>query len=166
MKTKPNTPTRSTSNTHNGQTAAATNSEALYTGPSLPEYKCNRKRELAYRYQVKVPRGLSRPAGITCPVFLANMVYADLVKFGSSDQDKDARLHKILMALDVAISNASPEEHWIPVDYSMSHSPQGEVMTEPVSLLAAIGSLDLDDPQPAITVMYPYPDYEPFLLPV
>ena len=164
MKTKHNTPTRSTANAHNEQIAADTNSKAHYSGLGLDKYECNRKRELAYGYQVKVPLWMSQSAGVTCPLFLSRMIYADLVEIGSSDQDKDARLHRILMAVNVAISNASPESHWIPVPYSLSHSPRGGVMTVPVSFIAAIGPLDIDDPQPAITVMYPYPDYDPFPL--
>lgn len=155
---KTNTPTRSTDNAHEGQTPADTNLKTDYSGTG--PYRCDRKRELAKRYQVQVPRRISEPTGITCPVFLAEMVYIDFVKTRSTDQDIEDRLRDILIVVHVAIQNEPPEQSWICVPYT----PRGWKTAKPVRLVAALGPFDRDDPQPTITVMYPYPDYDPFSL--
>ncbi|MGD0816191.1 MAG: hypothetical protein ABSA83_21575 [Verrucomicrobiota bacterium] len=162
MNTQPNKPTRSATNAHEGQTAADTN-----PGAFLAEFFAHsRKMHLVSGEQVRIPLGVSQSAGVACPLFLSKRVYFELVETRSNDQNKDAKLHEIMVALDRAHKKASPGTVWFPVSYPVANPPRCVACNEPLSLVAVIGPVSLDDPQPAITLVYTDRNSAPFHIPV
>jgi hypothetical protein len=156
MNTENNTPTSSAANAHEGQHAADTNPETDFFGP--PIYTYTRKQALADGVQVQVPPAVAQEAGFKFPVFLTDTVFAECVKVpeGVTCQDEDGRLWDILTMLHHAIHNNLAGAERIAFSLYVRND-EGEAPSL-VRLHAACGAMDLDDPRPAITVMFPDED--------
>jgi hypothetical protein len=144
-------------------------------------YTYTRKQALADGVQVDVTT-TAREAGITFPVFLTRAVFDLYVTVppvlnmagAACTQDEAGRLWDILWMLRFAILRARPGttggkcgSHRVPVALYVRNEPDAcPVGCRPgypsgarlVKLVATCGPLDLDDPQPAITVMLPDED--------
>jgi hypothetical protein len=126
-------------------------------------YSYTRKQALADGIQVDVTT-TAREAGITFPVFLTRAVFDQYVTVppGITAQDEAGRLWDILWMLRFAILRARPGttggkcgSHRVPVALYVRNDNRKARL---VKLVATCGPLDLDDPQPAITVMLPDED--------
>jgi hypothetical protein len=96
-------------------------------------------------------------AGIRFPVFLTRAVYDSFVTVppGVTGQDEAGRLWDVVWMLRFAVRKAQPGQARLPFALYVrndNHRPRL------VKLIAWCGPLDLDDPQPAITVMLPDED--------
>jgi hypothetical protein len=156
MNTQHNTSTCSTVNAHEGQPAADTDLETDFFGP--PIYAYTRKQALADGVQMQVPPPVAEEAGFKLPVFLTDTVHAKCVKVpvGVSCQDEEGRLWDILTMLHHAIRNNPTGAGLIP--FSLYVRNEETEAASLVRLHAACGAMDMDDPQPAITVMFPEED--------
>jgi hypothetical protein len=156
MTTENNTPTSSAANAHEGQPAADTNPETDFFGPVI--YTYTRKQALADGVQMQVPPPVAEEAGFRFPIFLTDTVHAKCVKVpdGLTDQDEDGRLWDILTMLHHAIRNNPAGAERIPFSLYVRND-EGETPSL-IRLHAACGAMDLDDPRPAITVMFPEED--------
>jgi hypothetical protein len=101
--------------------------------------------------QVEVSK-TAQEAGIRFPVFLTRAVYDAYVTVppGVTAQDEAGRLWDILTMTRFAILRSRPGCDRLPVALYVrndNHRPRL------IKLIAACGTLDMDDPQPAITVM-------------
>ena len=116
----------------------------------------SRKEAVADGVQVDVSK-LAREAGITFPVFLTFAVHAEFVTVpeGVENQDETGRLWDILMALRFAIRKATGEPKRLPFGVYVRNENHRLRL---VHLVAECSALDIDDPQPAITVMLPNED--------
>jgi hypothetical protein len=120
-------------------------------------YTYTRADAVADGIQVEVTK-MAREAGIRYPVFLTRGVYDQYVTVpaGVSGQDEQGRLWDILWMLRFAITKTHSAEHYVAVALYVRNSDK-----EPARLIklhATCGPLDIDDPQPAITVMIPGED--------
>jgi len=115
-----------------------------------------RAQAVADGFQVEVTK-TAQEAGIRFPVFLTRTVYDAFVTVppGVTAQDKAGRLWDIVWMTRFAIIRARPGVDRLPVALYVrndNHRPRL------VKLIATCGPLDIDDPQPAITVMMPDED--------
>jgi hypothetical protein len=135
-------------------------------GPVI--YSYTPSQAIADGFQVEVSK-VAREAGITYPGFLTRAVYDNYVtvppalangKCGTH-QDEAGRLWDILWMLRIAILKAQPRQngqcgsHRLPVALYVRNDNQRARL---IKLIATCGPLDIDDPQPAITVMMPNED--------
>ncbi len=124
-------------------------------------YAYTRQQALADGFQVDVST-TAREAGITFPVFLTRAVFDQYVTVppGVTAQDEAGRLWDIVWMLRFAILRAgragSPSTpSRLPVAlYVRNDNTRARL----IKLVATCGPLDLNDPQPAITVMLPDED--------
>jgi hypothetical protein len=135
-------------------------SPSLGFGPVI--YSYTRSQAIADGFQVEVSK-VAREAGITYPVFLTRTVYDNYVtvppalangKCGSH-QDEAGRLWDIVWMTQFAIRKAQPNQTRLPVALYVRNDNQRARL---IKLIATCGPLDIDDPQPAITVMTPDED--------
>jgi hypothetical protein len=138
-------------------------------GPVI--YTYTRSQAIADGIQIEVSK-VAREAGITCPVFLTRAVYDNYVtvppalqngKCGSH-QDEAGRLWDIVWMTRFAVRNAKPERSGpcgavarpartrLPVALYVRNDNQRARL---IKLIVTCGPLDIDDPQPAITIMMP-----------
>lgn len=119
-------------------------------------YTYTRAQALADGFQVDVST-TAREAGITFPVFLTRAVFDQYVSVpeGVTAQDEAGRLWDILWMLRFAILRARPGAERVPVALYVRNDNHRARL---IKLVATCGPLDLDDPQPAITVMMPDED--------
>ena len=124
-------------------------------GPVI--YSYTRAQAVADGLQVEVTK-TAREAGISFPVFLTRGVFDSFVTVppGVSCQDEAGRLWDIVWMLRFAILRARPGVQRIPVALYVRNSNTERPRL--VKLVATCGALDIDDPQPAITVMLPDED--------
>jgi hypothetical protein len=106
--------------------------------------------------QVEVTKTAAE-AGIRFPVFLTRGVFDNYVAVPPSVecQDERGRLWDVLWMLRFAILKSRPAQDRLSFALYVrndNHRPRL------VKLLAACGALDIDDPQPSITVMLPGED--------
>ncbi len=96
-------------------------------------------------------------AGIRFPVFLTRSVYYQFVTVpdGVAGQDESGRLWDIVWMLRDAIRRSRSGSDRIPVTLYVRNTKRPPKL---VNLMAVCGPLDIDDPQPAITVMLPDED--------
>jgi hypothetical protein len=115
-----------------------------------------RKEAVADGVQVDVSK-LAREAAITYPVFLTSAVHHNYVSVpdGVYGQDETGRLWDILMTLRFAIRRAKGEPKRLPFELYVANDNNEPKL---VHLTAVCSALDIDDPQPAITVMLPDED--------
>jgi hypothetical protein len=116
-----------------------------------------RSQAVADGVQVEVTK-TAHEAGISFPVFLTRGVFDAFVTVppGVSGQDEAGRLWDIVWMLRFAILRARPGVPRIPVVLYVRQSDTQRPQL--IKLIATCGPLDLDDPQPAITVMLPDED--------
>ena len=123
-------------------------------GPVI--YSYTRAQAVADGVQVEVSK-TAREAGITFPVFLTRGVFDAYVAVppGVSCQDEAGRLWDIVWMLRFAILRARPGVQRIPVALYVRNDNRRATL---IKLIATCGPLDIDDAQPAITVMLPDED--------
>ena len=115
-----------------------------------------RKQALADGVQVDVST-TAKEAGIKFPMFLTRAVFDTFVAIpsGMTGQDEAGRLWDIVWMTRFAILRARPGVDRIPVALYVRNDNRAARL---VKLIATCGPLDMDDAQPAITVMLPDED--------
>ena len=119
-------------------------------------YTYTRKQAVADGVQVEVTK-TAQEAGITFPVFITRTVFNAYVAVpdGVTGQDEDGRLWDIVWMLRFAIMRNHGHADRLPVALYVRNDNHRAKL---VKLVATCGALDIDDPQPAITVMMPDED--------
>ena len=123
-------------------------------GPVI--YSYTRAQAVAAGVQVEVTK-TAKEAGISFPVFLTRGVFDQYVTVpeGVTAQDEAGRLWDVVWMLRFAILRSRPGVQRIPVALYVRNDDRAARL---VKLIATCGPLDLDEPQPAITVMLPDED--------
>src|ERR1051326_5130026 len=123
-------------------------------GPVI--YSYTRAQAVADGVQVEVTK-VAAEAGIRFPVFLTRTVYDAFVTVppGVNAQDEAGRLWDIVWMTRFAIIRAKPGADRLPVALYVRNDNRAAKL---IKLIATCGPLDIDDPQPAITVMMPDED--------
>ena len=119
-------------------------------------HQYTRAEALADGVQVDVTE-TAREAGIRFPVFLTRSVYDAYVTVpvGVHGQDKAGRLWDLVWMLRCAIVSGHPGISDLRFTVYVRNNNRA---ARPVRLIATCGPLDVDDHQPAITVMLPGED--------
>ena len=119
-------------------------------------YAYTRKQAIADGGQVDVTQ-TAKEAGIRFPVFLTRVVFDAYVAVpeGVTGQDEAGRLWDVVWFTRFAILRARPGVDRIPVALYVRNDDRTARL---VKLIATCGPLDLDDPQPTITVSLPDED--------
>jgi len=120
-------------------------------------YSYTRKQAVADGVQVEVTK-TAQEAGIKFPVFLTRTVFDAYVAVpeGVTAQDEAGRLWDVVWMLRFAILRSRSGQERIPVGLYVKNADNRPARL--VKLIAQCGPLDIDDPQPAITVMMPDED--------
>jgi len=115
-----------------------------------------RAQAIADGYQIEVTT-TAQGAGIKFPMFLTRAVFDAYVAVPPdvTGQDAAGRLWDVVWLTRFAILRARPGVDRIPVALYVRND---NVRPKLVKLIATCGPLDMDDPQPAITVMLPDED--------
>ena len=115
-------------------------------------YAYTRKQAVADGVQVDVSK-VAAETGIRFPVFLTRTVFDAYVAVpeGVTGQDEAGRLWDIVWMTRFGIIRARPGVDRIPVALYVRNDNRAARL---VKLIATCGPLDIDDPQPAITVMF------------
>jgi len=123
-------------------------------GPVI--YTYSRSQAVADGNQIEVTK-TAQEAGIRFPVFLTRAVYDAYVTVPPdvSCQDEAGRLWDIITMTRFAILRSRPGCDRLPVALYVRNDNRRPRL---VRLTAVCGPLDIDDPQPAITVMMPDED--------
>jgi hypothetical protein len=123
-------------------------------GPVI--YTYSRVQAVAEGVQVEVSK-VAKEAGIRFPVFLTRAVYDSFVVVppGVTGQDEAGRLWDIVWLLRFAIRKAQPGQARLPFALYVRNDNKAPRL---IKLVAMCGALDIDDPQPAITIMLPDED--------
>jgi hypothetical protein len=119
-------------------------------------YSYTRKQAVADGFQVDVSK-TAQEAGIRFPVFITRAVYDAFVTVppNVSGQDEAGRLWDIVWMTRFAIQRSHGHTDRLPVALYVRNDNRAAKL---VKLIATCGPLDMDDPQPAITVMMPDED--------
>jgi len=119
-------------------------------------YAYTRAQAIADGVQVEVTK-TAKEAGISFPVFLTRTVFDSYVAVpsGVECQDEAGRLWDIVWMLRFAIMRSRSGQDRVPVALYVRNDNRKAKL---VKLIAQCGPLDMDDPQPAITVMMPDED--------
>ena len=119
-------------------------------------YSYTRAQAILDGVQVEVT-STAREAGLSFPVFLTRGVFDSFVTVppGVNGQDEAGRLWDIVWMLRFAILRSRPGADRIPVALYVRNDNRRATL---IKLIATCGPLDIDDPQPAITVMLPDED--------
>jgi hypothetical protein len=123
-------------------------------GPVI--YSYTRKQAVADGVQVDVTK-TAQEAGIKFPMFLTRTVFDSFVAVpeGVTGQDEAGRLWDVVWMTRFAILRARPGCDRLPVALYVRNDNRAPRL---VKLVATCGALDIDDPQPAITLMMPDED--------
>jgi hypothetical protein len=115
-----------------------------------------RAQAIADGVQVDVTK-TAQEAGIKFPVFLTRTVFDAYVAVppNVSGQDEAGRLWDIVWMLRFAIIRSRPGCERVPVALYVRNDNRAAKL---VKLIATCGPLDIDKPEPAITVMMPDED--------
>ena len=115
-----------------------------------------RRQAIADGIQVDVT-ATAREAGITFPLFLTRAVFDAYVAIppNVTSQDEAGRLWDVVWMTRFGILRARPGVDRIPVALYVRNDNRAARL---VKLIATCGPLDIDEPQPAITVMLPDED--------
>ena len=99
----------------------------------------------------------AKEAGIKFPMFLTRAVFDTFVAIpsGVTGQDEAGRLWDIVWMTRFAILRSRPSVDRIPIALYVRNDNRAARL---VKLIAQCGPLDIDDAQPAITVMLPDED--------
>jgi len=124
-------------------------------GPVI--YAYTRSQAVADGVQVEVTKTAAE-AGITYPVFITRTVFDSYVAIPPdvNGQDEVGRLWDIVWMLRFAIIRARSGQDRVPVALYVKNADNRPARL--IKLIAQCGPLDIDDPQPAITVMMPDED--------
>jgi hypothetical protein len=119
-------------------------------------YAYTRSQAVADGVQVEVTK-TAKEAGISIPVFLTRTVYDAYVAVPQnvSGQDEAGRLWDVVWMLRFAILRSRSGQDRVPVALYVRNDNHRAKL---IKLIAQCGPLDIDDPQPAITVMMPDED--------
>ena len=119
-------------------------------------YSYTRAQAIADGVQVEVTK-TAQEAGIKFPVFLTRAVWEAYVTVPPdvTGHDEAGRLWDIVWMLRFGIIHSRPGCDRIPVALYVRNDNQRSRL---IKLIATCGPLDIDDPQPAITVMMPDED--------
>ena len=119
-------------------------------------YSYTRKQAIADGVQVEVTK-TAQEAGIAIPVFLTRTVFDAYVAVPPdvTGQDEGGRLWDIVWMLRFAIMRSHGHTDRVPVALYVRNDNRAAKL---IKLIAQCGPLDMDDPQPAITVMMPDED--------
>ena len=119
-------------------------------------YAYTRAQAVADGYQVDVTK-TAQEAGIKFPMFLTRAVYDNYVAVpqGVTGQDEAGRLWDVVWMTRFAILRAHGHTDRLPVALYVRNDNRAARL---VKLIATCGAMDIDDPQPAITVMLPDED--------
>ena len=119
-------------------------------------YAYTRSQAVADGVQIEVTK-TAQEAGIKFPVFLTRAVFDAYVAVppNVTGQDEAGRLWDIIWMTRFAILRARTGADHIPVALYVRNDNRAARL---VKLIATCGPLDMDDPQPAITVMLPDED--------
>ena len=119
-------------------------------------YAYSRSQAVADGLQVEATKTAAE-AGIRFPVFLTRAVFDTYVAVppGVECQDESGRLWDLLWMLRHAILSSRPAQDRLSFALYVRNDNRKARL---VKLLAACGPLDIDDPQPAITVLLPGED--------
>jgi hypothetical protein len=119
-------------------------------------YSYSRAQAVADGVQVEVTK-VAQEAGIRFPLFLTRAVFDAYVAVppNVTAQDEAGRLWDIVWMTRFAILRAKPGVERIPVALYVRNDNRAAKL---IKLIATCGPLDIDDPQPAITVMLPDED--------
>ena len=119
-------------------------------------YSYTRAQAVADGLQVDVSK-VSTEAGIRFPGFLTRTVFDAFVTVpeGVTGQDEAGRLWDIVWMLRFGILRSRPGSDRIPVAFYVRNDNRAARL---VKLIVTCGARDIDDPQPAITVMMPDED--------
>jgi hypothetical protein len=120
------------------------------------QYTYSRSQAVADGFQVEVSK-VAQEAGIRLPVFLTRAVYDSFVSVppGVTGQDEAGRLWDIVSMLRFAIRKAQTGQARLPFALYVRNDNKSPRL---IKLVAMCGPLDIDDPQPAITIMLPDED--------
>ncbi|HEV2693405.1 MAG TPA: DUF6573 family protein [Verrucomicrobiae bacterium] len=116
-------------------------------------YAYSRSQAIADGYQIEVTK-TAQEAGITFPVFLTRAVFELFVAVpeGVEGQDEAGRLWDVLWMLRFAIRKASTGQNRLPFALYVRNDNRKPKL---IKLIAVCSALDIDDPQPAITILLP-----------
>ena len=119
-------------------------------------YAYTRAQAVADGVQVEVSK-VAQEAGIKFPMFLTRAVYDAYVAVppNVSGQDESGRLWDVVWMTRFAILRSKPGTDRLPVALYVRYDNRAAKL---VKLIATSGPLDVDDSQPAITVMMPDED--------
>lgn len=128
-----------------------------------------RAEAIADGFQVAISPEITKEAGIIFPVFFTRGVYDKYVKVpkGMNHQDEQGRLWDILFMFALQARKTDSEELNFQFCCQLPNAGdwtkyekvcEGNRLLRDVTLRAVIGPLDLDDPNPAITIMFPDED--------
>ena len=119
-------------------------------------YAYTRKQALADGFQVEVSK-TAQEAGIRFPVFITRTAFDAYVTVppNVSGQDEAGRLWDVVWMLRFAIRKAAQGQSRLPFALYVRNDNRAPRL---VKLVAMCGALDIDDPQPAITIMLPDED--------
>ena len=119
-------------------------------------YAYTRAQAVADGVQVEVTK-TAQEAGIKFPVFLTRTVFDSFVAVpdGVTGQDEAGRLWDIVWMLRFAILRSHGHTDRLPVALYVRNDNHRAKL---VKLIATCGAMDIDNPQPAITVMMPDED--------
>ncbi len=135
-----------------------TNADGGLSGPDFGPviYSYTRAQAVADGVQVEVTK-TAQEADIRFPVFLTRTVFEQFVAVppNVTAQDEAGRLWDIVWMLRFAMLRARPGVQRMPVALYVRNDNRRPPL---IKLIATWGAFDIDDPQPAITVMLPDED--------
>src|ERR1017187_2861440 len=119
-------------------------------------FSYTRSQAVADGVQIEVTK-TAQEAGIRFPVFLTRAVYDAYVTVppGVTCQDEAGRLWDLMTMARFAILRSRPGCDRLPVALYVRNDNRAPRL---VRLTAVCGPLDIDDPQPAITILLPGED--------
>ncbi|HEY5298681.1 MAG TPA: DUF6573 family protein [Verrucomicrobiae bacterium] len=119
-------------------------------------YAYTRKQAVTDGEQVDVSK-TAQEAGIRFPVFITRTAFDAYVTVppNVSGQDEAGRLWDVVWMLRFAIRKAAQGHSRLPFALYVRNDNRAPRL---VKLIATCGALDIDDPQPAITIMLPDED--------
>jgi hypothetical protein len=119
-------------------------------------YSYSRSQAVTDGVQVEVTK-TAQEVGIKFPVFLTRAVFDQYVAVpeGVTGQDEAGRLFDVVWMTRFAILRARPGVDRLPVALYVRNDNHRAKL---VKLIATCGPLDIDDPQPAITLHLPDED--------
>ena len=119
-------------------------------------YAYTRKQAIADGVQIDATK-TAQEAGIKFPVFITRGVFESYVAVpeGVTGQDEAGRLWDVIWMTRFAILRSHGHTNRLPVALYVRNDQRAAKL---IKLIATCGALDMDDPQPAITIMLPTED--------